>query len=217
MLGVWLPGKAWEWGDKIGGKLQSGLDEGTSGIGGTLTAIYYGIQTAGTYFQTAAYNAGGYIGNGLYYGLYAWYPYIVNLAYQLGQSALASVRSALGISSPSKRMMEVGEYVGEGLVIGLRNTESSITDEMGTLAGIISGTDMGINALNAGAMQSNAAQQAQQAQTAETAGIVALLGEYLPYLAQQQSIVLDDGTLAGHMAPAMDEALQQLNIRANRG
>ena len=55
------------------------------------------------------------------------------------------------------------------------------------------------------------------APSAELLSIVSLLSSYMPYLAEQQNIVLDDGTLAGHMAPKMNVALQELSTRAARG
>lgn len=50
-------------------------------------------------------------------------------AYNVGCSALNAVKSALGIASPSKEAMKVGEWFGEGAIIGMRNTEQGIAEE----------------------------------------------------------------------------------------
>ena len=56
-------------------------------------------------------------------------PDLWNAAWNLGNSALSAIKSALGIKSPSKEAMEVGEFFGEGAVLGMRKTEQAIADE----------------------------------------------------------------------------------------
>ena len=46
-------------------------------------------------------------------------------------------------------------------------------------------------------------------------GVVALLEEYLPYLAQQQNIVMDSGALVGAIAPGMNGALGTFATRGS--
>ena len=44
-------------------------------------------------------------------------------------NALSAIKNALGISSPSKEAAKVGEWFGEGAVIGMRSTENDIAAE----------------------------------------------------------------------------------------
>lgn len=50
-------------------------------------------------------------------------------AWNIGCSALDAIKSALGISSPSKEAAKVGEWFGEGAVKGMKSTEGDIAAE----------------------------------------------------------------------------------------
>ena len=115
---------------------------------------------------------------------------------------------------------------GEGFEIGLENSAEGIYNVIGQISDAVTsieGPDIsmtGSNLMNAQAMQNNMARQAAQTaqeQSINLSAMMGLLAEYLPYLAEQTNIVLDDGTLAGHMAPAMNEALNQIAVRSARG
>lgn len=54
---------------------------------------------------------------------------VFQAAWNVGRSALNAIKSALGIRSPSRAAMAVGEYFGEGAVIGMKSTERDIADE----------------------------------------------------------------------------------------
>ena len=66
-------------------------------------------------------------------------PDIWNTAWDIGYSALSAIKSALGIWSPSREAMKVGEFFGEGAIIGMRSTERDIeaeADRMSSLMGL---------------------------------------------------------------------------------
>lgn len=50
-------------------------------------------------------------------------------AYNIGRSALSAIKSALGIHSPSKAAREVGDYFGQGLVLGMEGTVADVRSE----------------------------------------------------------------------------------------
>lgn len=52
-----------------------------------------------------------------------------NAAYNIGCSALNAIKRALGIASPSKETMKVGEFFGEGAILGMKSTEQGIEAE----------------------------------------------------------------------------------------
>lgn len=242
-LGVTLKGKAWEWGYNAAGKLKSGLNDQITSISTKAGEIVSAIETkvqqlkwkmqsygyqGGTelsnglgnglkYIYAKAYNAGGDAGRGFYNGLDAWAYNIETLAWNIAVNAANAAKNALDISSPSKVMQQIGEYTGEGFALGLEDSAQDVYSAMDLITGNLAGTNAGINALNAGAMQQNTTAAQSQAGNAEIVNVADLLARYLPYLAQQTNIVLDDGTLAGHMAPAMNDALAVLADRAARG
>ena len=73
------------------------------------------------------YNTGWDFAQGFANGMYG--PNIWNAAWDVGWSALQAIKNALGIYSPSREAMAVGEYFGEGAILGMRKTEEGIAAE----------------------------------------------------------------------------------------
>lgn len=210
------------WGDKIGSAFNSGVQGSTSGIGSIADRISSGIRSgfAGLpdYLRGVGYNAG----EGLYDGLASWGGSLNQLARSIANSVSSTLRNVLQIRSPSKVMEQIGMYTGEGIEVGLEKSAAGIYSAVNAIAGgITSGipTQIPVELSGINATQSITAEREAQmaAPSAELLNIVSLLSSYMPYLAEQQNIVLDDGTLAGHMAPKMNVALQELSTRAARG
>ena len=210
------------WGDKIGSAFNSGVQGSTSGIGSIADRISSGIRSgfAGLpdYLRGVGYNAG----EGLYDGLASWGGSLNQLARSIANAVSATLRKVLQIRSPSKVMEQIGMYTGEGIEVGLEKSAAGIYSAVDAIAGgITSGipTQIPVELSGINATQSITAEREAQmaAPSAELLSIVSLLSSYMPYLAEQQNIVLDDGTLAGHMAPKMNVALQELSTRAARG
>lgn len=59
-------------------------------------------------------------------------------AYSIGRSALGAIKNALGIASPSKEAMAVGEFFGEGAVIGMQRTVGDIEAEANRMSDAMS-------------------------------------------------------------------------------
>ena len=114
-------------------------------------------------------------------------------------------------------MAEIGEFAGEGMAIGLEESGKSVQTAMEGLTGYLTDSTVGIDALNANAARSNAILSQTQSNASEFNNIAGLLAQYLPYLAEQGNIVLDDGTLVGRMAPAINDAMSVIQTRAERG
>ena len=218
-LGVSLKGKMWEWGYAAGGALGRGLKE--TNISGSIGTVIDNIQSAMWDVYVMMYNAGGDAGRGFYNGWGSWADNIRIQAYNIAVDAANAARDALNINSPSKVMQQIGEYTGEGLALGIEDSASNVYSAMDAITDQISKTQpemtIGVNALNAQAMQSIGTNEMAETLNTELGTVETLLSQYLPYLAQQTSIVLDDGTLAGHMAPAMNDALTKINKQAARG
>lgn len=50
-------------------------------------------------------------------------------AYSIGMSALGAIKSALGIASPSKEARKVGQFFGQGTVLGMKDEQSAIEQQ----------------------------------------------------------------------------------------
>lgn len=79
-------------------------------------------------------NIGRDIVLGLIAGLGAGISLVWDAAMALGKAILDSIKSFLGIESPSREMMEVGKNVIDGLIIGLKNGVSKLWDSVKGIA-----------------------------------------------------------------------------------
>ena len=105
--------------------LTTSLSQGTQEGSKTLTdavKIFSDISSSGSVV------AGQQVGNGFMKGLSAIAPKVRAYAANLGRSAYMAMKQYLRIKSPSRLMMELGEYTGEGFVIGMQNTETNVED-----------------------------------------------------------------------------------------
>lgn len=70
---------------------------------------------------------------GLGNGIKSAYHWVTNAIQELCSNAINAVKSFFGIHSPSRLMMQMGEYIGEGMAIGIEDSEQQVRDAMGGL------------------------------------------------------------------------------------
>ena len=91
--------------------------------------------------RSAGYNAG----MGFYSGLASTRCSIMGLAASIAASVSARIRSALRIHSPSRVLMNLGSYAGEGLAVGLEKSKRYVNNAVDGLSNTIKGVDTGLN------------------------------------------------------------------------
>lgn len=91
--------------------------------------------------RSAGYNAG----MGFYSGLASTRGSIMGLASSIASSVSARIRSALRIHSPSRVLMNLGSYAGEGLAVGLEKSKRYVNNAVDGLSNTIKGVDTGLN------------------------------------------------------------------------
>ena len=107
--------------DSLTTSISQGTANGTKVLEGAVKQ--FSVTT-----QSGAVAAGQQVGNGFMKGLNAIAPKVKQYAANLGRSAYLAMKQYLKIKSPSRLMMELGEYTGEGFVIGMQNTETNVED-----------------------------------------------------------------------------------------
>ena len=95
-------------------------------------------STAGG-MRNAGYNAG----MGFYNGLASTQGAIMGLASSIAASVSARIRSALNIHSPSRVMMDLGSYAGEGLAVGLDKSRKYVNNAVDGLSNTVANTKVG--------------------------------------------------------------------------
>lgn len=110
---------------------QSILNVVKSAISGILskarelgTGIIHALKELPNSAKSIASNFVQGLANGIKNGVSS----VCNSVRDLASSAVKAAKSALGIHSPSRVMMEVGGYTGEGFQVGLENTKKAISD-----------------------------------------------------------------------------------------
>lgn len=91
--------------------------------------------------RSAGYNAG----MGFYSGLASTRGSIMGLASSIAASVSARIRSALRIHSPSRVLMNLGSYAGEGLAVGLEKSKRYVNNAVDGLSNTIRGVDTDLN------------------------------------------------------------------------
>lgn len=133
----------------VAGAAGSLFSSATSGISGTSSAFSGTGRSAASGFSgsignASAYGSGRSLANTANSGLgsvsarsagyyftqgFAGGMNSVNLwsaAYSIGKSALGGIMTALGIASPSKEARKVGQFFGQGAVIGMQDEEDAL-------------------------------------------------------------------------------------------
>ncbi len=91
------------------------------------------------------WNTGKQIIMGLINGIGAFESMIANAMKKIGSSIIHGIGSALGISSPSRKMMEIGQYISQGLAIGIDQHAGKATDAVTRMANQIANVPIGAN------------------------------------------------------------------------
>lgn len=139
---------------------------------------------------------------------------------------LDGIKGFFGIASPSKLMRdEVGRFLAEGVSVGISDnaddpiaaTQNLVDDMIGSIDGArIERSIKGRLSLDEMSTNITGSQSTLLSALNE---VIALLNNFLPELLtnSQRSLVLDDGTLVGALAPGMDSELGALSVLKKRG
>lgn len=104
--------------------------------------------------RSAGYNAG----MGFYNGLASTQGSIMSLANSIAYSVSQRIRSALNIHSPSRVMMDLGSYAGEGLAVGLDKSRKYVNKAVDGISDTVANTKVGFGSSYGSLGVSSAAQ-----------------------------------------------------------
>ena len=79
-------------------------------------------ETAETTLEDGGESAGGYMDAGIARGVRNGQSKVISAVSQVANAAINTFKNLLGIQSPSKVMMELGEFTGQGYAIGLESS-----------------------------------------------------------------------------------------------
>lgn len=168
-----------------------------------------------------AYGVGEDVTGGLEDGMESGRSTVVGRLKSIMQAAMSAARQTAQIKSPSRKMREIGEYMGEGLELGLDDTsdliEGAAEDQVQR---ILSAYDNirsldGTMTLEAITGKNDAARmEREQAQATQT---VSKLDLILEAIRNGQILTIDGDALVGATADKYDNQLGQRKTLAARG
>jgi len=136
-----LPGLIYNYAIGIPGRILSGIlsriSSATSGGSRVKNAV---VNAARNGLSSAMSGIGQAAVQGLVNGLYGMARYVSQAASYLASLIPKGVAGLLGIHSPSRVMREYGRYTGQGLVLGIQDSYSSVADAANVLGGLVTGS-----------------------------------------------------------------------------
>lgn len=203
-LGTMLPGKMYEWGDTNGQKFKRGLEGTVDSITGVADNIASGIDSSLSvlpgWMEAAGYDGGA----GLYNGLASWEGTLIAEAQYIAWQISSTIRAAWQSHSPSRLFTSIGESVGQGLEIGIRDSGELAIDATSDLSQDIVDSalryDFEGNGYQANDMEDYMSQ------------VLALLQGL-----QNLKVVMDSGEVVGVLAPGMSREFERIRTMQDRG
>jgi hypothetical protein len=120
-----LVNSVWAWISSLPGKISSALSSAKSAVLGAFSG-------AGSWL----YSVGQDILRGMANGVSAAVNWAVDAAVRAAQSVVRGVKSALGISSPSKVFAELGKYTVQGFALGITDNAYRAVDAMRAMVSV---------------------------------------------------------------------------------
>lgn len=190
-------------GKELISKLSSGISSAFSALIGKVKGLAKKIPSAIKSGVGSLASIGRNLIEGLWGGIKAKFDSVVARVKALAAKLPAAVKKVLGIASPSKVFMELGQWIPEGLALGIEKNLSPVEDASDAMVGATAITpsyDSGLIGTTQG----------------EFGRLVAILQEWLPQMTNID-MVLDTGALVGQLARPIDNSLGTRQKNRRRG
>ena len=123
----------------IGFDLSAGIGEGMQlfSFADAASIVSAAIKSSVAIFEDSLKSSGYNFSAGLASGIRSGQSAVIRAATQVASAAIRAANNKLKISSPSRVMMESGEYAGEGLAIGMMREISTVEDAARSVAAVL--------------------------------------------------------------------------------
>lgn len=114
-------------GNKLGNAIVNGAKAGANKLGGALNGAINNAARAAGGHSGAFHNVGVNLARGLINGMDSMARQVANTAWNMGHNAAVHVKRGAQVHSPSKFTRQVGRFIDEGLILGMKDNLSGIT------------------------------------------------------------------------------------------
>jgi hypothetical protein len=115
-------------GKEVVNNLASGISSGISAVSNAVRNIVQNIKSFFTGLPSELFNIGKNIIQGLINGISSMVSAVANKISSVASSIKNGLKGALGIASPSKWAKGIGQYLIEGLIIGMENSAGELME-----------------------------------------------------------------------------------------
>ena len=122
-----------------GFNVSRGIGEGMKmfSVAAAASVVSAAIKSSVSIFEDSLKPSGYNFAAGLASGIRSGQSAVIRAATQVASAAIRAANNKLEISSPSRVMMESGEYAGEGLAIGMMHEISTVEDAARSVAAVL--------------------------------------------------------------------------------
>ena len=113
-------------GKDLGQQLTNGVKSGVGNVNGAFTSKLDSAVKAARAYHNSFHDAGAYAAKGFAAGIRDNIRSAANAAAQMAKAASDAAKKNLDIHSPSRVFRKIGDYVGQGFVLGLNQTEKRV-------------------------------------------------------------------------------------------
>lgn len=184
-------------------KLSSGISSAFSNLIGKVKGLARRIPQAIKSGVGSLASIGRNLIQGLWGGISSAFNSVISKVKAMAARLPAAVKKVLGIASPSKVFMELGQWIPEGLALGIEKNLNPVEDASMAMADATAFTP----STNSGLIGTT---------EGEFGRIVAILQEWLPKMTDMD-MVLDTGALVGQLARPIDNSLGTRQKNRKRG
>lgn len=116
-------------------KINNGLQSGLSSVGTASKKIVNRIKSTFNGLSSSGSQIGKNLINGLISGMNSQSGALYNTAMRIVNEAIQKMKETSESHSPSRKTMELGKYLDEGLIVGMKALQSNVVRESGKVAG----------------------------------------------------------------------------------
>ena len=124
----------WEDAKDLFGRISTTIRDKMSEIRSNITDTWNNIMNWLRDLRSKMVDIGKHIIQGLIDGIKSLAGNVMDAVKGIANNVTSGIKNALKISSPSRVLMQLGEYTGEGFVLGLEKTISAVRQKAAELA-----------------------------------------------------------------------------------
>lgn len=127
-----------EIGTQSASEFESGLQGASDAARQTMSDVNQTVRSAAADARTAGYSVGASISQGAAAGVRAYAAQVAAEAAQMVTNAINAAKNAAQSASPSKKMIRLGQDIDRGLIVGIKDLETEVLQQMrGTMGKVV--------------------------------------------------------------------------------